>query len=316
MPILFLLFCIFLSGCASDPVNKTPVEGLMKYCNAYYVRGSWYYPQRHYEYDEIGIASWYGPGFHGKPKPSGEPFNQNALTAAHSTLPLPSVAKVTNLKNGKSVIVVVDDRGPFTYDGRIIDLSAQAAKVIGIYKEGLGTVRVQTLPEESRALCRSLVANGNKSGRTRCGRSWEQIYSMQATTSNYSGKHTEVAVPQLITASLVQVIPQKPSNKIDSLDYLINDIEKDKQVIKVLPIKSPQWHINMGQIFNDQKNAQQLLHKVRKKYPGKIKTIHHPSGKKFYNVMLGPFKDEIITTKATADLTKLGYKTIIIKAAA
>ncbi|MCT0255168.1 MULTISPECIES: septal ring lytic transglycosylase RlpA family protein [unclassified Synechocystis] len=86
-----------------------------------------------------GIASWYGPGFHGRRTANGERFNQNALTAAHRTLPFGTRVKVTNLRNGQSVIVRINDRGPFT-GGRVIDLSAGAARAIGIHSSGVGNV--------------------------------------------------------------------------------------------------------------------------------------------------------------------------------
>lgn len=94
--------------------------------------------------EETGLASWYGPGFHGRPTASGEPFNQNAMTAAHRELPLRSLARVTNLETGESVLVRINDRGPFV-DGRIIDLSRAAADELGFIDEGLAPVRVEAL---------------------------------------------------------------------------------------------------------------------------------------------------------------------------
>lgn len=91
-----------------------------------------------------GMASWYGPGFHGRRTANGERFNQNALTAAHKTLPFGTKVKVTNLRNGQSVVVRINDRGPFTR-GRVIDLSAGAARVIGIHSSGVGNVALDIL---------------------------------------------------------------------------------------------------------------------------------------------------------------------------
>ncbi len=94
----------------------------------------------------MGEASWYGPGFHGKSTANGERFDENDLTAAHPTLPMPSLVRVTNLQNGKSLIVRVNDRGPFK-SSRIIDLSKRSAQTLGI--KGVQKVRVQYLPEET-----------------------------------------------------------------------------------------------------------------------------------------------------------------------
>lgn len=103
-----------------------------------------YRPQRDDRYDRIGMASWYGPNFHGRPTANGEIFDQYAMTAAHTTLPIPSIVEVTNLENGRSVIVRVNDRGPFV-DDRIIDLSRAAAAELGYIGRGLARVRVRYL---------------------------------------------------------------------------------------------------------------------------------------------------------------------------
>ncbi|MEZ6030490.1 MAG: septal ring lytic transglycosylase RlpA family protein [Hyphomonadaceae bacterium] len=108
----------------------------------YQVDGKWYVPAHEPNYDEVGIASWYGPNFHGKASASGEPFDENAMTAAHPTLPIPSLVRVTNLDNGRSVVVRLNDRGPFV-DDRIIDLSRAAAGALDMHGPGTARVRVQ-----------------------------------------------------------------------------------------------------------------------------------------------------------------------------
>ncbi|AFZ46737.1 rare lipoprotein A [Cyanobacterium stanieri PCC 7202] len=91
-----------------------------------------------------GIASWYGPGFHGRRTANGERFDQNALTAAHRSLPFGTRVRVTNVNNGRSVVVRINDRGPFT-GGRVIDLAAGAAQAIGLKSRGVGPVTIQVL---------------------------------------------------------------------------------------------------------------------------------------------------------------------------
>lgn len=93
---------------------------------------------------QTGIASWYGPGFHGKRTANGEIYDQNALTAAHRSLPLGTQVMVTNLENGQAIEIRINDRGPFVA-GRIIDLSLAAAKSIGVYAPGTALVRVEVL---------------------------------------------------------------------------------------------------------------------------------------------------------------------------
>lgn len=108
----------------------------------YKVAGRWYKPERDPNYDKTGSASWYGPNFHGRQTANGEIFDQFAISAAHPTLPLPSYVRVTNLANNRSIVVRVNDRGPFVH-GREIDLSARAADMLGYREKGIARVRVK-----------------------------------------------------------------------------------------------------------------------------------------------------------------------------
>ena len=104
--------------------------------------GQWYYPSDDRGYDTTGVASWYGPGFHGLSTANGEPYDQDGLTAAHKTLPLPCYVEVTNLENGRQLVVRVNDRGPFV-GTRLIDLSRRSAQLLGIDRAGTAKVRVR-----------------------------------------------------------------------------------------------------------------------------------------------------------------------------
>src|SRR5580698_11348393 len=126
------------------PVNVPPTAGIYKIGQPYQIEGTWYYPREQPDYDETGIASWYGPTFYGQQTANGEIFNANALSAAHRTLPMPVNVRVTNLENGKSLIVRVNDRGPFA-KGRIIDVSEQAAELLDVVETGTARVRVTYL---------------------------------------------------------------------------------------------------------------------------------------------------------------------------
>ncbi len=137
-----------LAACGTTETSRpgqTPLKqggGIYKVGNPYQINGIWYYPAENDKYDSTGIASWYGPNFHGKPTANGEIFDENQLTAAHPTLPMPVLARVTNLENGKSIIVRVNDRGPFAA-GREIDMSRHAAELLGFKQKGTAKVRVQ-----------------------------------------------------------------------------------------------------------------------------------------------------------------------------
>jgi len=108
----------------------------------YRIRGKWYTPKEEKDYDKAGLASWYGPNFHGRLTANGEIYDQFHLSAAHPTFPLPSYARVTNKKNGNTVVVRVNDRGPYAH-GRIIDVSNQAAQLLDMKQEGVAAVRVE-----------------------------------------------------------------------------------------------------------------------------------------------------------------------------
>ncbi|MEO5756713.1 MAG: septal ring lytic transglycosylase RlpA family protein [Mesorhizobium sp.] len=108
----------------------------------YQVRGKWYYPKEEKHYAKVGLASWYGDAFHGRLTANGEVYDMSHLTAAHPTMPLPSYARVTNMKTGSSVIVRVNDRGPY-HEGRIIDVSERAAQMLDYANIGTAQVKVE-----------------------------------------------------------------------------------------------------------------------------------------------------------------------------
>lgn len=131
------------------PGERPPPRPIYKVGDPYQIDGVWYYPKEEFNAVETGIASWYGAEFHGRPTANGEIYDMNAITAAHRTLQMPSVVRVTNLENGRSLTLRVNDRGPFAR-GRIIDLSKRSAELLGVYEAGTAKVRVEVLPQESR----------------------------------------------------------------------------------------------------------------------------------------------------------------------
>ncbi len=168
LPRLFpLVLALVLPACAetqflihtAKKLNPGRDGGVYKVGEPYQINGVWYHPAEDYGYDETGIASWYGSDFHGKATANGETYDMNDVTAAHRTLPMPSLARVTNLENGRSLIVRVNDRGPFVA-GRIIDLSRRSAQLLGTEGKGTARVRVQILADESREIADRMRAQG------------------------------------------------------------------------------------------------------------------------------------------------------------
>jgi len=156
------VLCLFVANCADhsriderygvapsarviEPSSGQPVPkggGVYRVGSPYVVAGRVYVPQDEPNYNAVGLASWYGADFHGRATANGEVFDDNAITAAHPTLPLPSYVRVTNLNNGRSLVVRVNDRGPY-HGNRIIDVSMEAAHLLGFTNRGLAWVRVQ-----------------------------------------------------------------------------------------------------------------------------------------------------------------------------
>ncbi len=162
------------------PVVTDPAPIVTGTMRPYQVRGRWYRPAEDADYEEVGMASWYGAQFNGRPTASGERFDMNALTAAHKTLPLPGLVEVTNLANGRSVVLRVNDRGPFS-DNRIIDLSRGAAEALDMLARGVGEVRVRYLGRAPRNGGGQRVQQAATEGRRRVERAEEpRDYWVQA----------------------------------------------------------------------------------------------------------------------------------------
>ena len=123
-----------------EPVPKG--GGVYRVGKPYVVAGRTYTPGENPDYSAVGLASWYGDDFHGRYTANGEVFDMNSISAAHPTLPLPSYVRVTNLTNHHSIVVRVNDRGPYVGD-RVIDVSVKTAKLLGFYGEGVTKVKVE-----------------------------------------------------------------------------------------------------------------------------------------------------------------------------
>ncbi|MBR1380035.1 MAG: septal ring lytic transglycosylase RlpA family protein [Alphaproteobacteria bacterium] len=133
-----IIVAFLMTGCMSHYKYQTNTH-------PYSIYGETYYPLKSARgFSETGIASWYGNKFHGRPTASGEKFNQNAMTAAHKTLPFGTRVRITNLQNNKTAIVTINDRGPFK-SGRIIDVSRAAARKLGMIGTGTARVKIKAL---------------------------------------------------------------------------------------------------------------------------------------------------------------------------
>src|SRR5690348_3655478 len=157
---LTLVLLSALTACGSRHHGPAVAQrGFYKVGNPYTIDGVTYVPMEEFQHSETGVASWYGPGFHGKYTANGEVYDQSDHTAAHRTLQMPSVLRVTNLENGQSTVVRVNDRGPFARS-RVLDVSRAAAEDLGMVGNGTARVRIEQLEAESLALKQVALGGG------------------------------------------------------------------------------------------------------------------------------------------------------------
>ena len=284
--ILIFLLSSFISSCSETSfiINTakriTNVDEKPKYKvgNPYKINGQWFYPAVDYNYDEVGIASWYGPNFHGKKTANGEIFNQNEISAAHKTLPIPSIVTVTNLENNKILEIRINDRGPFVR-GRIIDLSKKAAEVLGVLKNGTAKVRVKINEEKSRKIAMDY--------------------------ENYKSFVTKAGISEKIEKKSIDNEDIKLNNEIiiksKNLTNSLDNVHKNKK--KNSTITNNQILVQVG-AFSDIRNANNLVKKLSN-FKAYIKR-EFINDKYFYRVRIGPLSDKSFAEKVIQKLNLEG----------
>ena len=286
-PLLIIAVLFLLPACAETELvthvaKQMPIadsskpNGYFKVGSSYRIKGQRYTPRATYNFTQTGVASWYGPNFHGKKTANGEIFDKYELTAAHKTLQMPSIIRVTNLENGRSIIVRVNDRGPFS-KGRILDLSERAAEVLDFKHKGTAKVKIQVLPEESRH-----VASIAKSGGSTRG------YEVALNQKGYTPK--TVTQTQVAQTSQPRITPsQKPIQLTQNL--------KPPQ-----PIAKPDALFVQAGSFNNVVKARALAERVQGLAPARINPTMI-NGNKFYRVQLGPISNKTQADQIIAQLS-------------
>ena len=273
--------------------DSTPAPvGDYKIGNPYQIAGQWYYPTENYEYTETGIASWYGPNFHGKTTANGEIFDQNLITAAHRTLPLPSAVRVTNLENGRAITLRVNDRGPFAR-GRIIDVSRRVAQLLGFEQNGTAKVRVEILPGDSRQLKLAAI---NRSG---AGLGQPQIASsprqdVVATPLPNSGKPVQQAANSAPRGA-VTVQPRNPA----PIPVLSENVD-------ILPVSPTGIFVQTG-AFSKLENALRMRDRVYDMGPTQISRFQ-VAGTEVYRVRIGPLQSVAVADTTLNQVTDAGVQ--------
>jgi rare lipoprotein A len=247
---------------------------------SYEVAGVWFTPKEQPGYDKVGIASWYGPQFHRRMTSNGEWFDMNELTAAHATLPLPSYAKVTNLQNGRSVVVRVNDRGPFV-DTRIIDMSRRSAELLGFKPQGMAKVRVQYIgPAPLNDQGQHLAAMNRE---LRNGTPLDHM--MAAADGRWDGGETQVA-------GLDQNFNSDPA-----VETSIASANADYE--------TPDYFVQVGS-FADPYNAERAREELANSGPVEVQELMGSQGP-LYRVRIGPMKNEGQAQMALRQAVDLGH---------
>ncbi len=276
---------------------------------SYKIKGIRYYPKYQPDYDKTGLASWYGPGFHGRKTANGERYDQNAMTAAHKTLPIPSIVRVTRLDTGKSIKVRVNDRGPFAR-GRIIDLSKEAAKRLGTIKHGVAKVRVEYLSGETNNYIASLGLKTPKGWRK--GGSSQFAYSTPkpkikdnktyAKAPVFDIKIRDVEPYKLTATNRISSSNVKTNNKKDFTKFL-DKLDLDESAGKSSANSS---YVVQTAAFSSYSNAT--------RHADNIGVIASPSvkedrvdGKKLYRVLLGPVDDSFAADNILKKAKNMGF---------
>jgi rare lipoprotein A len=277
----------------AGPVAKK--VGIYKVGQPYQIDGTWYYPAEDLNYDETGIASWYGEAFHAKDTANGEVFDLNSLTAAHKTLPMPSIVQVTNLENGRSIQLRVNDRGPFVR-GRIIDVSRRAAQLLGFETQGTTKVRVQVLAPESIQVAAIARQNGAEPGRAAPGgekpmAAPRDAVVAQALPSPGAGAAPppppSLAYPRPRPGAAPAPVPTTPSGPSATAQYAsATPLPPLSDKVSVVPIAPTQIWIQAG-AFATPENLSRAQARLAAIGPVSVTTLK-VSGTTVYRVRLGP----------------------------
>lgn len=271
-------------------------EGNFKIGKPYNVDGQTYHPRESYNHVETGIASWYGPGFHGKRTANGEKFDKNELTAAHKTLQMPSLIRVTNLDNGRAVILRVNDRGPFSR-GRVLDVSERGAELLGFKNIGTAKVKVEVLESESRHL-----AEMARRGQDTRGYEVAAAKAPRATPASAPAQSTYTPEP-------IQTVDVAPVGRVEGHASDDGRFMPD-QTVQHVAVKNTSIFVQAG-AFSQEANAIALSSKLATIGPSHVYHVN-VGGRSMYRVRLGPYEQVASADTALNRVVSAGTRDAII----
>ncbi len=302
-----------LSGCAETQfaihsakrivgATTQPILPKYKIGKPYKINNIWYYPEENYNHNETGIASWYGAKFHGRKTANGEVYDMNALTAAHRTLPMPSYVRVTNLENGRSLVLRINDRGPFAHS-RVVDISRRGSQLLGFQKAGTARVRVQILADKSRALKAQLT------GQAQLAKVGSPITVERLPKAKVESKLLGPPTEKKLPISAATASPER-------LDGAENIAPKALDIRDVAEAPTT-GEVEFGQVALTQIFVQAgAFHRFdnANKVRARLSSVGHVAvssvlrgGRDLFRVRIGPFKNVGDADQVLASVTKAGF---------
>ncbi len=275
-------------------------EGTFKVGKPYKVDGQWYQPREQYEFVETGVASWYGPGFHGRRTANGEVFRRDELTAAHRTLQMPSLVRVTNLDNGRSVVVRINDRGPFKR-GRVIDVSEKAAELLGFKGQGTAKVRLEVLREESLRL-----ADVARSGVVTRG--YEEGYQVASASSLYDGGLVPGSVSRETLITPAEEGPRGLAHAVPG--HVREGAFYPDPLVAEAAVQPASLYVQAG-AFSNQNNAWALREKLSYFNNAQVYTVQ-VGRQSYYRVRIGPLGRVEEADEVLSRLVNAGHRDAMI----
>lgn len=280
-----LVAAALLSGCAT---TRPVTDGSVKIGKPYKIAGRTYVPRDDRDYDKVGFASWYGAGHHGLKTANGERFDMDAMTAAHPTLPLPSYVAVTAQSTGRSILVRINDRGPFV-DNRIIDLSRGSARALGVEKEGVTRVRVRRVYPSERE--RTALLQGK---------------TVKATAAAPLVQPRAAPQPVVLPVARTAALPAPPpaSQPRSAPPPTVGLVAIPPAALSGPPgaQASPARYVQVAAL-GDGDRADALAARLRE-----VASARVDASGNFYRVRLGPFADEAAARSALAEVRRRGYQ--------
>lgn len=306
---LAVVLCSILGlvACSSAPepvfVRQFPAPGINDYSlppgvtykvgKPYQISNVWYYPAEDYKYSEEGIASWYGPNFHGKPTANGEVYDMHALTAAHPTLPIPSIVRVTNLENGRVIKLRINDRGPFK-NNRIIDVSRRGAQVLGFYTAGITRVRVEIDAAASLDI-KNFILSGNP-----------------GEMPNIESSPRQAVISDNLPPPKNMDRPQKESN------FSSNQIPIEPKPVSEMPSEVATNINSVGNLFiqagsfSEESNALRLAQQLSDISKAVVSPIV-VEGVQYFRVRFGPFNNQTLAEDLLSRVKSYGYDAQVVR---